>query len=55
MMAILMATCLLPVNPRELLFLDYLVIPLFLTGAGLAYATISLLLSYQVNTRIWWR
>lgn len=54
LLAAILLSCLFPLEDRSLTALDMVVIPLFILGAGLSYVTLSLLLDYRVNTRMWW-
>ena len=53
-LVIALGLCLLPVAVRELVWLDYFVIPLFVGASILIFASFGQLLASHMNQRLWW-
>ena len=50
----MLALCLTPVIARDLIWLDYATIVLFLAAATAAYATANLMITHANQHRLWW-
>lgn len=51
----LLVLCLLPNQLRELIWLDYLVVALFVGASTLVFASLNQLLASHLNQRLWWQ
>ena len=51
---VLLAICFLPLMDRQLVWLDYVTIVLFLVASAASYATANLMIAHANQHRLWW-